>query len=131
MPDGGWGRIDAELERRVAEMESGTSEARVPVEDLVHGKVYRISARNFGIGVWNAERKAFIGVRTKWGSRYLFPEYEWDSGGSLGTAWARNPLEGVELPDGVGIDDRDEKLFEFLDPIEREENERWRRENDA
>ena len=57
----------------------------IPVYELAHGAVYRIHARNFSIGMWDQNAKGFIGVREKFGSRFLFTEYHWDIGGSVGT----------------------------------------------
>jgi hypothetical protein len=52
------------------------------VDDLIHGGIYTLRSRNLRIGVWNAERKSFVGIRTKFGSRFLDCETHWDAGGT-------------------------------------------------
>lgn len=47
------------------------------------GEIYRIRSRNLLVGVfvgqdWNDEFPRFIGIREKFGSRFLFEEYGWD-----------------------------------------------------
>ncbi len=74
------------------------------VDELVDRGVYRVVARNFGLGVYNAKTQEFMGVREKFGSRYVFGEYHWDPGmdgnGAYGTALPVRLLD-VELPAGI------------------------------
>jgi len=57
----------------------------IPLEECKHGGLYKISARNFSLGVYDEKAKGFIGVRTKWSDVYLFTEYHWDTGEPYGT----------------------------------------------
>lgn len=76
----------------------------IPMEELVEGNVYRIQSRNLVVGVWVAERKGFIGIRSKFGADYLFTEYHYDASPSYGTVTAAEPMDvalhGVELVEG-------------------------------
>jgi hypothetical protein len=58
----------------------------IPIEQCKHGYLYKIGARNLSFGVYNKDSKGFIGIRTKFGSRYLFTEFHWDSDPHFGTA---------------------------------------------
>lgn len=66
-------------------------ETFVPAEKLENGRVYKIKSRNLLVGVWNAETGGFIGIREKFGDRYLFTEYLWTD--FSGTARAIAPTE--------------------------------------
>ena len=48
--------------------------------------LYKLNSRNLDYGVYDDAQKGFIGIRTKFGSRYLFTEYHWDTGSPFGTA---------------------------------------------
>jgi hypothetical protein len=54
-------------------------------EQCEHGKLYRIHSRNLKIGVYNSRTGGFCGLRTKFGSVYVFEEYHWDNGSPYGT----------------------------------------------
>ncbi len=41
------------------------------VESCEHGKLYRIHARNFKIGIYNETNKSFVGIRRKFNATYL------------------------------------------------------------
>ncbi|HYM79098.1 MAG TPA: hypothetical protein VE377_24195 [Candidatus Dormibacteraeota bacterium] len=49
----------------------------IPVNELVKGKVYRLNSRGLSCGVWNGE-EGFVGIRTKFGNRFLDKEIHWD-----------------------------------------------------
>ena len=49
------------------------------MEQCVKGRVYKLWCRNLSIGVYDG-KEGFIGIRTKFGSRYLDTEYHWDQG---------------------------------------------------
>jgi hypothetical protein len=76
-------------------------EKYLSLAECVKGHVYKIRSRNLRIGVFNGTT-GFIGIRTKWGSRYLFTEYHWDTGPPYGTV---HPLEdmGVVVPEGIEL----------------------------
>ena len=63
--------------------------------------LYRINSRNLSFGVFNIEQSGFVGIREKFGTRYLFTEYHWDTGTPFGTV---HPIEELEpLPDDINI----------------------------
>lgn len=75
----------------------------IPRENCKDRFVYRIRSRNLQFGVFQKESGGFIGIRTKFGSRYLFKEYHWDNGPPYGTV---TPLEELrELPEGIEVRD--------------------------
>ena len=65
---------------------------RLPIAHCQHGWLYRIYSRNLNLGVYRSEDHGFVGIRHKFGRRYLFAEYHWDTGAPFGTA---NPLEAI------------------------------------
>lgn len=69
----------------------------IHIPDLVVGHVYRLQCRNLTIGAYDG--KTFVGIREKFGRRYLDSEDHWDTGEPHGTAY---PIEDLgALPDGV------------------------------
>jgi hypothetical protein len=99
------------------------AEKRIPIEQCVERKVYKLHARNIKIGVYVREPKYgggewfhFYGIRTKFGSRFIDAENHWD-----GKEFASCcPLEEIgELPADINIEDR-EALFNWLDAKEKE-----------
>lgn len=62
----------------------------IPIADLKPGYLYRLKARNIRMGIWNPElqggKGAFIGIRTKFGNRYLDRELHYDADPHYGTA---------------------------------------------
>lgn len=92
----------------------------LPLKDCIPGRVYRIKARNFTLGVFDG-REGFIGIREKFGHRYLFTEDHWDTGAPHGTV---QPIEDIgifvsseivlaEYADGA----HNEVLFAFLEKL--------------
>lgn len=70
----------------------------IALENCVPRRVYRLHSRNLLLGVYDG-KNGFIGVRQKFGSRYLFTEYHYDTGG--GTAW---PLTEVcDVPPEIAL----------------------------
>lgn len=95
----------------------------IPMTDCEVGRVYGVGARSFdaypaepkgdeqrlSIAVYCGDGR-FIGIRTKFGSRYLFTEYHHDSGSPFNTV---QPCMGiVEVPRYI-------KLSETLRTIDR------------
>lgn len=74
----------------------------IPIEELVHRRVYELRSRNLSVGVWNEPVKGFIGVRLKFGEEYLFTEYYADGVSPVGTARPVADLE-VDIPEGVEL----------------------------
>ena len=67
--------------------------------ELVDRRLYRIIARNFFLGVWDAQHRGFIGIREKFGDKYLFTEYNHETGG---TARAWEALD-VDVPPEIEL----------------------------
>ena len=96
----------------------------IPLKDCKKGYFYRIRARNFQVGIFDGNT-GFIGIREKFGDRYLVTEYHWDIGAPLGTV---RPVKELGI---YGMDFSDEeKMFEFLKPIQEKINEERRKEYD-
>ena len=69
----------------------------IPVGECKRGHVYRIHSRNLSFGVFVPEKEdGFIGIREKFGSRYLFTELHADTGGSFGTVRPEEDLGPLE-----------------------------------
>ena len=75
------------------------------------GMAYKLNSRNLAVGVYDGS-EGFIGIREKFGRRYLFSEYHWDQGPLFGTAC---PLEEIE-PCPEPLSEENEALFEWLAP---------------
>ena len=73
----------------------------IPIDQCKHRGVYRIECRNLGIGVYDEETKGFTGIRSKFGSQYLFEEYHWDTGAPHGTVDGTEYLH--QLPDDIEL----------------------------
>lgn len=79
-----------------------------PLAKCEHGRLYRLFARNFGLGVYDADSLGFIGVRQKFGHEYLFTEYHWDLGASrCGTV---KPYEALDMYPGEVWESRMHKV---------------------
>lgn len=94
----------------------------ISLAECVVGHVYKIWSRNLRYGVYDG-KEGFIGIRTKFGARYLFTEYHWDQGPPFGTV---KPIEDLGmLPEGIPVQDSDNKaLFEYLDSAHNDDIER-------
>lgn len=95
----------------------------IPLDQCEDGAVYRIHSRNLAVGVFVKERGGFIGIRTKWGQRFLFCEYHWDTGAPHGTVKPLEKLE-VKIPEGIQlteytgtIDEKTGRPVDFDRPI--------------
>ena len=71
------------------------------LEQLQRGRVYRLQSRNLESGVWNG-KDGFVGIRTKFGRRFLDMETHWDLSETFGTARALEPL-GV-IPEPISLE---------------------------
>lgn len=56
----------------------------IPMSECVERGVYRIYSRNLLVGVYDG-KGGFIGIRQKFGHRYLFTEYHWEHDPHFGT----------------------------------------------
>jgi hypothetical protein len=64
--------------------------------DCIDRHIYRIHSRNLKYGIYKEESGGFIGLREKFGSRFLFEEYHADTGGVYGTVCPKEDL-GIVL----------------------------------
>ncbi len=100
----------------------------IPLDQCEHGWLYHIKARNFRLGIYNEVEKEFIGIRTKFGSRYLFGEYHWDTGEPFGTVKPITKLEQAPFEKLSERDDGDagETIFDWLEVKDTEyPREKW------
>lgn len=76
---------------------TGTSGA-IALPDCRAGHAYRVRSRNLGLAVFDGTG-GFIGIRTKFGSRFLFTEFHRDTGAPYGTV---SPLRDLgPLPSNI------------------------------
>jgi hypothetical protein len=96
----------------------------IPLDQCINGHLYRIHSRNLTLGVFDG-KTGFIGIRVKFGFKYLFTEYHWDQRPPYGTVQPQEDLGPI--PDDIEIYEyRDEtiegencvvqndKMFEYL-----------------
>lgn len=92
---------------------------------LVKGRVYALHSRNLIVGVYDGDR-GFIGIREKFGSRYLFTEYLHDPPRAWGTVrvvadLGANVPSDIPLVEGWAAESKWQEngpLFELLAPLE-------------
>lgn len=65
----------------------------IPIDQCVNRGVYRIHSRNLSVGVYCPESQGFVGIREKFGTRYLFTEYHYDTGASFGTVFPKEQID--------------------------------------
>lgn len=73
----------------------------IKLEQLQRGRVYRLQSRNLECGAWNG-KDGFVGIRTKFGGRFLDMEIHWDLSETFGTAQASEPLG--DIPKSISLD---------------------------
>lgn len=94
---------------------------RIPLEGCKHSYLYKIFSRNLRLGVFNAQSKGFIGIRTKFGYRYLFTEYHYDFGAPFGTVNPKKELEECPYYPYEEIENQPNiELFKWLEQKEKE-----------
>lgn len=84
--------------------------------------LYRIHSRNLEYGIYSEQKKGFIGIREKFGSKYLFTEYHWDAGEPYGTVKPQEELfiipEELILKESFGtVDSNTNRLIGFDKPV--------------
>lgn len=72
-----------------------------PLKECVKGRVYRLRCRNLRVGVFDGN-DGFIGIRMKFGDRFLFTEYHWEQGAPYGTVAGAVDM-GIDVPDDIPI----------------------------
>lgn len=76
----------------------------IPLDKCIDRRIYKLSSRNLSVGVFREETRGFIGIREKFGSRYLFEEYHYDTGAPYGTAVPYQDT-GIDLPGHIELDE--------------------------
>jgi len=76
------------------------SQGMIKLEQLQRGTVYRLQSRNLECGVWNGE-DGFIGIRTKFGLRFLDMEIHWGLSKTFGTAQALETMGTI--PESISL----------------------------
>ena len=74
----------------------------IPLDQCITGPLYRIHSRNLKLGIFDG-KTGFIGIRLKFGFKYLFTEYHWDQGPPYGTVQPKEDLGPI--PDDIEIYD--------------------------
>lgn len=94
-------------------MDLYSEERYLKMDECKHGHLYLILSRNLWLGVYSQTSSGFSGIRTKFGDRYIFEEFHWDTGAPFGTV---KPIKELELYD-LNFDEREGigKLFEWLE----------------
>ena len=108
----------------------------ISLDDCKDGYLYEIQARNFSIGIFNSYDRSFVGIRYKFGTRFLDTEVHWDADDNHGTV---KPIRELELSgfcldcpfrdimykqDMSGKTDIYDKIFDHLDKRIKEYEER-------
>lgn len=102
----------------------------IPLADCKPRWLYYIDSRNLAMGVYNPDDKGFIGIRTKFGSRFLATEYHWDTGEPYGTAIPYAALE--QIPDDIELSDfNNKKLWDWMLEAEERYKETIKAKDDA
>jgi hypothetical protein len=92
------------------------------MSELIKGRIYKIDARNFSYGAWNG-KDSFIGIREKFGSRFLDEEMHWDADKNFGTVEAVEEDTGVDVDEAM-LEERVPGLLAALEAVARAERER-------
>lgn len=79
---------------KYAEGAEYVEEKTIPINECIHKGLYRINSRNLDYGICHKERSevCFIGIRTKFGERFLDSEIHYDEE-SKGTASPKELLK--------------------------------------
>jgi hypothetical protein len=89
-----------------------TSDEMIPLSQCEDRAVYEIQSRNLAVGVFVKAEAGFIGIRTKFGSKYLFMEFHYDIGAPFGTVEPIKKLSGAphDIPLKVMLDGTRDRL---------------------
>lgn len=92
--------------------------AKIPLDQCVRGRLYKIHCRNLRFGVFNG-KDAFIGIRTKFGSRFLDEENHWDAESFATVSGHIDMCVSVESALNAYEQGDKEPLFKFLEETEQ------------
>ena len=85
----------------------------IPLDKCKDKYLYKIDSRNLSYGVFRKSTSGFLGIRTKFGSRFIFEENHWDSDPNFGTVKPEKEL----IPCDIDIED-EKILFKWLEDLE-------------
>ena len=97
----------------------------IPLKDCKQGFLYKINSRNLAFGVFNEKVDGFVGIRTKFGVRYLFIEFHYETGAPFGTVRPEKELELcpiLDLKEGASDGEFFKTNKELFDWLEEKEN---------
>jgi len=83
----------------------------IPLSACIERHLYVVHARNFRMAVYQGN-SLFLGVRTKFGDRFLFQEDHWDTGEPHGTV---KPMRDLgEIAKHIEVSDESAALLALL-----------------
>lgn len=93
---------------------------RVPMDQCIKGRLYRIGCRNLSLGVYDGN-EGFVGIRHKFNSRFLDTEYHFDQGPPYGTVHTVMDTK-IDVPNASWVVGRHggPELFEWLERQHKE-----------
>lgn len=68
-------------------------ETTIKINEMLPYYLYRIRCRNMRYGIWLPAQQGCMGIREKFGDRFLFTEFHYDTGPPFGTL---DPLMELE-----------------------------------
>lgn len=67
------------------------------IDECIKGRVYKLRSRNLSYGIWNG-KDGFVGIRTKFGDRFLDIEFHWD----VGHGTVMDAVDtGIDIPNDI------------------------------
>ncbi len=76
-------------------------ETMINLSECKKRSVYKLLSRNLSFGVFDGKTR-FIGIRTKFGRKFLDTEDHWDTGPPFGTARPEEDI-GVTVPEEISL----------------------------
>ena len=122
-------KYNDEFENILKRMKENSDMKLIPLKDCVKGRVYKLNCRNLSHGVYDGECE-FIGIRTKFGSRYLFGELHQDASDFFGTV-AGMVDTGINVPNDIELEenkptiDKDTKRLVYFDGMASKGGRGW------
>lgn len=71
------------------------------MDECIPRRLYKIRSRNLIMGVFDG-KEGFVGIRQKFGSKFLFTEFHWDQGPPFGTVFGVEDT-GIDLPEHIQL----------------------------
>jgi hypothetical protein len=90
-----------ELDKLINHLTPKEKRDRPTIDKCIPRRLYRVTCRNLTLAVYDG-KEGFIGIRSKFASRFLFTEYHWDQGPPFGTVHTAIDT-GVDLPPHITL----------------------------